>query len=144
MRWGRESGGNGTFDGVDSLTAADLEALAAARLQDAEALLAAGRYDASRYICGYAVELRLKARICRAHGWATYPPAAQLAQALKTHNLEVLLLLSTLHARIIGEHGEYWSAVVAWNPEQRYVVTALTAQDAQKMIDATGALMAFL
>jgi hypothetical protein len=90
------------------------------------------------------VELKLKARICRAHGWETYPPAAQLAQALKTHHLEVLLLLSTMHARIIGGHAEYWSAVVAWNPEQRYAVAAIAAQDAQKMIDATRALMAIL
>ena len=126
------------------LTPTDLEGLADARLQDAEALLAAGRYDASRYICGYAVELKLKARICKVHGWKEYPPAAQLAQALKTHHLEVLLLLSTMHGTIIGEHGEYWSAVVVWNPEQRYATTAIAAQDAQKMIDATRVLMAVL
>jgi hypothetical protein len=43
MRWGRGSGGNGTFDGVSALTVNDLDRLADARLQDAEALLAAGR-----------------------------------------------------------------------------------------------------
>lgn len=129
---------------MDSLTPDDLDGLADARLADADALLAAGRYDASRYICGYAVELKLKARICRAHGWEKYPPVPPLAQALKTHDLVVLLLLSTMHARIIGEHAGDWSAVVAWNPEQRYAVTAIAAQDAQKMVEATRALMAVL
>lgn len=127
-----------------SLSIADVEVLAEARLHDAEALFAAGRYDGARYVCGYAVELKLKARISRAHGWSVYPPTAPLAQPLKTHDLEVLLLLSTMHATIIGGHGGLWSAVVAWNPEQRYAVTAFTAQDAQKMIDATRALMAVL
>jgi hypothetical protein len=129
---------------VNTLTPDNLDGLADARLEDAEALLAAGRYDASRYICGYAVELRLKARICRAHGWPEYPPEAPLAQALKTHNLATLLLLSTMHARILGGYAGDWSVVVTWNPERRYDVTSVTAQDAQAMVDATRALMAIL
>lgn len=129
---------------MTSLTPKDLDTLADARLQDAEALLAAERHDASRYICGYAVELKLKARICRAHGWDVYPPVAPLAQPLKTHNLAMLLLLSTMHARILDRYADDWSVVVAWNPERRYDVTPATAQDAQAMIDATRALMAVL
>lgn len=126
-----------------ALTIADLDVLAAARLQDAEALHAAGRYDSARYVCGYAVELKLKARICMAHGWPAFPPPA-LAKMLKTHDLKVLLLLSTMHATIFSGHAGYWSIVVAWNPEQRYDVVPVTAQDAQDMIDATRALMAVL
>ena len=95
-------------------------------------------------MCGYAVELKLKARICRAHGWKEYPPAAPLAASLKTHKLDVLLLLSTLHATILAGHAAYWSVVLAWDPEQRYAITPVTAQDAQTMIDATRALMAVL
>ena len=129
---------------MGSLTPDDLDALAAARLQDAEALLAADRHDAAQYICGYSVELKLKARICRAHGWDKYPPVAPLAQALKTHNLEVLLLLSTMNARIVSEYAGHWSVVLAWNPEQRYDVSPVAAQDAQTMIDAARALMAIL
>jgi hypothetical protein len=41
----------------------DLRAIARARVRDAEVLLAAKRYDGAFYICGYAVELLLKARI---------------------------------------------------------------------------------
>ena len=53
----------------DDLTAmilvAELDGLAAARLEDAKVLLASGRYDGAVYMCGYAVEIALKARICR-------------------------------------------------------------------------------
>lgn len=126
-----------------SLTIADLDALADARLQDAEALFAATRHEGARYLCGYAIELKLKARICRAHFWSSYPPA-QLAGPLKTHKLDVLLLLSTLHGTILAQHAAYWSVVVAWDPEQRYVPAPVTAQDARTMIDAAKALMAVL
>jgi hypothetical protein len=128
---------------VAALTIAELDGLAQARLLDAEALYAAGRYEGARYVCGYAVELKLKARICRAHGWPVYPPPS-FAQPLKTHKLDVLLLLSTLHGTIGAKHAAYWSVVVAWDPEQRYAPAPVTAQDAQTMIDATSALMAVL
>jgi hypothetical protein len=41
---------------------AELDKLAKARLDDARALLAANRFDGATYLCGYAVELALKAR----------------------------------------------------------------------------------
>jgi hypothetical protein len=126
------------------LTIDDLDGLADARLKDAEALWGAGRYEGARYVCGYAVELKLKARICRAHGWTEYPPMPQLAQALKTHNLLVLLMLSTMQTTILSQHGQYWWVVVPWTPEQRYATAAVTAQDAQTMIDAARALMTVL
>ena len=48
-----------------TLKTAELRKIAKARLKDAEALLAAHRYDGAIYLCGYAVELALKARICQ-------------------------------------------------------------------------------
>ena len=42
----------------------DLHAIAAARLNDAKVLLENERTDGAGYICGYAIELALKARIC--------------------------------------------------------------------------------
>lgn len=44
------------------ITIAELETIAQARLLDAEALIIAERYDGAAYICGYAIELSLKAR----------------------------------------------------------------------------------
>jgi HEPN domain-containing protein len=43
----------------------DLTNLAKARLEDAELLNTHGRYDSAQYLCGYAVELALKTRICK-------------------------------------------------------------------------------
>ena len=51
----------------------DLETLAHDRLSDAEALLAAGRYDGATYLGGYVVELALKRRICQTLGWDAFP-----------------------------------------------------------------------
>jgi HEPN domain-containing protein len=51
----------------------ELDSIARARIEDAKALLAAGRFDGATYLCGYAVEVALKARICRALGWAEFP-----------------------------------------------------------------------
>ncbi|MCB0065385.1 MAG: HEPN domain-containing protein [Caldilineaceae bacterium] len=68
-----------------------------ARLEDAEVLLAANRYDGAMYLCGYAVELALKARICRTLKWAGYPSTRKEFegyQSLRTHDLKVLLHLS--------------------------------------------------
>jgi hypothetical protein len=131
---------------VGALTAGDFDALADARFQDAEALLAAGRYEGARYLCGYVVELKLKARICRAHGWQAFPPHPALSQALKTHKLEVLLLLSGLHATMLTStrSSTLWAAVASWDPELRYDTAPATAQDAQIMIEATRALMVLL
>jgi hypothetical protein len=50
-----------------------LQDLAKLRLREAEALYVAGFYDGSVYLAGYAVELGLKARICRLLHVADYP-----------------------------------------------------------------------
>ncbi len=46
--------------------------MAEARLHDAEVLLANGCHDGAAYLCGYAVELALKRRICIKFGWPDY------------------------------------------------------------------------
>lgn len=127
-----------------ALTADDLDALAAARLADAASLYLADRYEGARYVCGYAIELKLKARICRAHGWDTYPPVPELSATLKTHNLTVLLLLSTLRAKILTDYKAFWGVVASWNPEVRYDTDRVPAHDAHNMIEATRVLMAAL
>ncbi len=43
----------------------ELKELAKLRLAEAEKLCDAGYYDGAAYLCGYAVEFALKARICR-------------------------------------------------------------------------------
>jgi len=50
-------------------TPQELKKLAKSRLQESEILFSHGKYDASVYLCGYAVELVLKARICKTLKW---------------------------------------------------------------------------
>jgi HEPN domain-containing protein len=54
-------------------TITELRTLARARLKDAQILFLAKRYDAATYLGGYAVELALKARICKTLGWTNFP-----------------------------------------------------------------------
>ncbi|HYI10112.1 MAG TPA: hypothetical protein VEK57_13715 [Thermoanaerobaculia bacterium] len=123
-----------------------LDALADERLEDARALLAAGRAAGARYMCGYALEMKLKALVCRNSGWGEYPPPmdGRLMQALKTHKLDDLLLLSGSRPRIQTEHPADWAIVEQWDPEERYRLGAISAQEAQAMVSAATALMAVL
>ena len=71
--------------------------IATARLKDAESLLAQHRYDGARYLCGYAVEIALKARIVRTLGLDGFPQDSgefPELKSLQTHNLKMLLTFS--------------------------------------------------
>lgn len=101
----------------------DLRAIARARLRDAQVLLRAKRFDGAFYLCGYAVELALKARMCRTLKWPGFPETGQDfkgLQSVKTHDLEILLRFSGAESRIKTKHLAEWSVVVDWNPEKRY------------------------
>lgn len=49
-------------------TQTDIQAIAYAKLEDAECLLENNRFDNAYYLAGYAIELLLKARICKTLG----------------------------------------------------------------------------
>ena len=74
-------------------TRRELQKLACLRLKEAEALFAAGCYDGCAYLCGYVVELGLKAAICATLGVDEYPEE-RLKKAFSTHNFEDLKLLA--------------------------------------------------
>lgn len=85
------------------ITTNDLRTLARARLNDAVVLFRNKRYDGAVYLCGYAVEIALKARICRTLKWAGFPETRrefEAYQSLRTHDLDVLLKLSGIEERI--------------------------------------------
>jgi hypothetical protein len=107
------------------ITIAGLREIAEARLEDANVLLANGRTDGAAYLCGYAVELALKARICATLNWDGFPETRSEFENLatfKTHKLDVLLALSGQGQRIKATHFSAWSAVITWNTELRYRV----------------------
>ena len=127
------------------LPAAQVKQLASARLQDARALLAAGRYDGAVYMCGYTVELALKARICRTLKWAGFPekdPEFKGLGSLKVHDLDALLRFTGRETTVKTKLFAEWSAVSAWNPEARYKpIGTATHADATLMLDSAAVLL---
>ena len=130
------------------LTRTQLRRIAHARLQDARVLLRGRRYDSALYLCGYAVELALKARICTVLHWQGFPSTQAEFKGLasfKVHELETLLHLTGREAKIRASYMTEWSVVVQWNPEERYnpVGTAIRA-DVISMIKSVETLLRVL
>jgi hypothetical protein len=130
------------------LDVATLTTLAQARLEDADVLVAAQRFDGAIYICGYAIEIALKARICKTLGWAGYPSIRaefQNFQTFKTHDLDVLLHLSGVESQVKTQFLADWSVVATWNPEARYEPAGKVMQaDAQQMLASVRVLLGIL
>lgn len=101
-----------------------LQELALTRLGEAEALFAAGHYDGATYLCGYVVELALKARICASFGVKDYPEkGSKLREAMKSHDFEDLGLLAGMEHELGANRPVLlanWSLVIEWRPEWRY------------------------
>lgn len=124
---------------------ADLRKIAKGRLVDAEVLFRAGRYDGAIYLCGYAVEIALKARICRTLKWPGYPSNFSGYQSFRTHDLVILLHLSGAEAKIKSKYFAEWSVVATWRSEVRYrPIGSATAQDVVDMIESAKKIMAAL
>ncbi|MBA3711147.1 MAG: HEPN domain-containing protein [Pyrinomonadaceae bacterium] len=120
-----------------------LREIARARLKDSEVLYTNGRYDGAVYLCGYAVEVALKARICKTLKWTEFPPKGSGDyRSFKVHDLAILLKFTGLEAKIKTKFFSDWSIVELWSSESRYnpVGTASPA-DAQNMIDSTRNLL---
>lgn len=125
---------------------ADLRSVARARLRDAQVLVRAKRFDGAFYLCGYSVELALKARICRTLKWTGFPQTSNEFAGLgsvKTHDLEILLRFSGIADRITKNYLSEWSEVLAWSPEKRYqAVGQSTPQQARDMLNSAKRLLA--
>lgn len=123
----------------------ELKKIARARLKDANILMASRRYDGAIYLCGYAIELALKARICRTLKWQGYPSTKsdfQNYQSFRTHDLDVLLHLTGLEKTIKTNFLAEWSAVAQWNPAARYQPVGTAGKnDANLMISASKILI---
>lgn len=127
---------------------AELDTIARARLEDAKALLTAGRFDGATYLCGYAVELALKARICHTLNWTGFPATGgefRDYRSFQTHDLDVLLSLSGQETRIKQGHLPLWETVSSWKVESRYnMVGTARHAGATAMIRAAENLMGVL
>lgn len=102
------------------MTRLDIQDLAKLRLEEAEALFAAGKFDGYVYLCGYVVELGLKAVICRILDLAEYPDSKP---AFKVHSFDDLSLLAGLKSSIVTLPGPLdlnWLLLTRWNSGFRY------------------------
>lgn len=126
----------------------DIKKIAKARLKDAEALAAARRYDGAIYLCGYAIEIGLKTRICTTLKWAGFPSSNKEFEgyrSFRTHNLDVLLHLSGIEERIKRELLAEWSVVADWDPGSRYKpIGNASSADSRLMLSAATTLLAKL
>ena len=118
----------------------ELKDLALLRLREAEALFAADFFDGCAYLAGYAVELALKARICKLLDIADYPSAGKLAKVYAVHDLDQLLLLAGLRKAVDPSNKplfDNWSTAALWKPERRYDAPGkATRQDAEDILNA--------
>ena len=118
----------------------DLKKLSKGRIQESELLFSHKKYDTSAYLCGYAVELALKYRICKCLKWDAFPETNSEfgdLKPLKTHDYETLLRLTGKVDAIKTNLMVEWSVVMKWNPENRYhPLGTLTKPDSQDMIDS--------
>lgn len=126
------------------ITLEELENISRDRLEDAKALYQAGRYDGAFYICGYAVELGLKKKICVTLGWMGYPSTEKefnRLKSFKTHDLDMLLHFSGIENQIKSEVFMEWSIVVTWDPEMRYSSQKQTVQSAKLLLESAETLL---
>lgn len=125
----------------------DLRAIADARLKDAYVLYENERTDGAGYICGYAIELALKARICSTLNWLGFPETRaefEPFRSFKTHKLDVLLALSGQEQRVKTDHFKEWSSVANWDPEVRYRTLGQTQFEVVMMIVSARTLLEVL
>ena len=131
------------------ISTADLHRTARDYLRAARLLRTRKSYDAAVYLCGYAVEIALKARICRTLNWTTGFPETNVEFRykgnLKIHELDALLEYTGVQDKIRLSYFGSWSIIEKWSPEQRYNPRGTkTRADADNMITATQQILRIL
>jgi HEPN domain-containing protein len=117
-----------------------LQQLAEIRLEDAEALIASGRWAAAYYLLGYCVECALKACVAKQFR-SDEVPDRKLVNSFYTHRLDELLAISgaksDFEARAKGDFSceDNWITASEWNEVVRYD-PRITEPLARKMHDA--------
>jgi HEPN domain-containing protein len=103
----------------------EFQNLATERLQDAVALLNAGRFACAYYVCGYAVECALKACIAKKTRQDDFPPKD--GGRYYIHDVAKLLEIAGLGPRFADEANKdqvfraNWAVVKDWSEESRYL-----------------------
>jgi hypothetical protein len=126
-------------------TKQQLQELAHLRLQEAEVLFAADLYDGCVYLCGYVIELALKACVCAKLGVQEYPGDSGTRDRWRKdtfwiQDFDDLSLLAGLESEISLANPallQNWSITTKWRPERRYQAKGTYKEvDAVKILDA--------
>lgn len=89
-------------------------------MEDARALLEAGRWAGAYYMIGYAVECALKAAIARRTKEFDFPDKHVANEAWSHRPGQLLKLTDTKPPPQDSKLGLHWEAVRDWNEESRY------------------------
>lgn len=130
-----------------SPTGSELQALSNSRLAEAKVLFANGLFDGAVYLAGYALELALKARICKLLD-ADYPQGRSNFQSFLTHDYGTLIQLAGLSSKLKqrnlqADFATNWSLLVGgnagegWSETWRYRrIGSVTSATAEELINA--------
>ncbi len=122
------------------------------RLDDARALLNAGRWRGAMYLSGYAVECLIKTKLMRIYGCRNLHELEDELQrrnilashaTVFTHHLELLLRLTQTFDRL-RQNRILWpqfSIINRWMPAWRYTSDLANRQDAEDFLEAVENLM---
>ncbi|MCC4243914.1 HEPN domain-containing protein [Stappia indica] len=119
----------------------DLRKVAEEKLADARLLFDNRRYSAAYYLCGYSVEIAIKARIAgqfREHAI----PERKLVEQIYKHDLDALLGTANLRGELERQARDEpgfaanWAIVKEWKVEARYAI--IPQVDTERMLAATG------
>lgn len=123
------------------VTREQLRDLAQTKLRETKALFDARLFDGCAYLCGYVIELALKARICATLGLEEYPDkGSRLKDAFRTHDFDDLKLLARMETDLSLERPvllSNWSIVTKWKPEWCYEpVGTYNREKAEEILNA--------
>ncbi len=121
------------------MTYDELIELALERLHETQALLNAGHWSGAYYLCGYSVELVLKAHIAKQFR-AFEIPDKNIVNAVWTHKLDKLLELAELGPDLedrftaAPQLQANWNTALGWNEGSRY--RKIDETEARSLIEA--------
>ncbi len=120
------------------------------------------KYEGAYYLAGYAVELLLKAKVCKNLGIEDFfnfnnPKRTKLSvknpdnlyKSYKVHDLSQLVILSGVYMDFQNdmitdnELKEHWSIVSKWDENSRYL-TGITDEDAKNFIISIKEIMKWI
>lgn len=135
----------------------ELRTIAKTRLKDARILHKNKSHDGALYLCGYAIELGLKAVIAKNLNPSglvsmSHIPSTKeefnIVQKITNHDLDALLTLvpSNIIQKIKTKYLAEWSLVQKWNPEMRYapIRGASARKEAGNVLDAVKRILDYL